>query len=215
MGELTASLAHEVRNPLGSIRGAAEILRKRCRQDATSREFARVLTDEVNRLNQVVDRYLSLTPASPRSEGTADVKAALKSVIYMLSPQFRKKQISLETEWPADPVLIPLTEVEARQVFLNLMLNSIAVLDAHHKIRVQVRMEDSRIMILFSDNGPGISEAHIKMIFTPFFTTKKQGSGLGLAIVKRIIESKKGEITVRSRAGLETVFTITFPEGQS
>jgi two-component system sensor histidine kinase HydH len=211
LGELTASLAHEVRNPLGSIRGAAEILRKRCRQDDTSQEFTKVLMAEVDRLNQVVDRYLSMTPASLSSSGSSELKAALDSVIYMLGPQFRKKQISLETDWPADRVIIPLTEVEVRQIFLNLMLNSLAVLNSKSRIKIQTEMDDSEVIIRFSDNGPGIPEAKIKMIFTPFFTTKKQGSGLGLAIVKRIIESKKGKISVQSRPGEETTFTICLP----
>jgi two-component system sensor histidine kinase HydH len=211
LGELTASLAHEVRNPLGSIRGAAEILRKRCRQDDTSKEFVKILTDEVDRLNQVVDRYLSLTSAYPNSSGSSELKSALDSVIYMLGPQFRKQHIGLERNWPSSPVMVPLTEVEIHQIFLNLMLNSLAVLNAHDRIAVYIEIQDSKVMIRFSDNGPGIPEANMKMIFTPFFTTKKRGSGLGLSIVKRIIESKRGLISVQSRPGEETAFTITLP----
>lgn len=213
LGELTASLAHEVRNPLGSIKGAADILKKRCKADQTSREFAGVLTDEVARLNRVVDNYLSLAGPQKDSRETSDAVASIKSVFQLTGPQIRKKRIRVITDWPGEAAEIPLSEVESRQIFLNLMLNALSEVDTGGEVRITVQKSDKTVRIDFADNGPGIAGEHIGMIFNPFFSTKKEGAGLGLAIVKRMVESRGGKIEVQSQPNQGTTFVLTFPSG--
>jgi len=210
LGELTASLAHEVRNPLGSIKGAADILKKRCKSDKTCLEFPQILADEVDRLNQVVDNYLTIARHPAASGETTNVIAALESIFQLVGPQIRKQNIQIQTDWPDSPVSIPMSEVEARQVFLNLALNALAALTPGGMIHIQILKSDQTVIIHFSNNGPGIPENQLETIFTPFYTTKKEGTGLGLAIVKRLVESRTGTIEVESQMDKGITFTLTF-----
>ena len=212
LGELAASLAHEVRNPLGSIKGASQIIRKRCTSDEIIQEFTQVLIDEVDRLNRVIDNYLSVAKQSAGHDEKSDLIAVIESVLQLTGPNIRKQQIQIETQWPNSRVMVPINETELRQVFLNLMLNSIAALNpSDGKITIAV-IQNGGTKITFSDNGKGIEAKNLDKIFTPFYSTKKDGTGLGLAIVKRIVESHRGTVNAISQPGTGFTLEIIFPK---
>ncbi len=210
LGELTASLAHEVRNPLSSIKGAANILKKRCPNDKTTQEFAGVLAKEVNRLNEVVENYLNLSRKVSDYQKHSDIREIIRSVLALVGPEIRKKQIKVEFDLPEEPLITYMEEVEVQQVFLNLILNALAALDPGGQIQIEGKIADGEISVQVKDTGKGIPANQLQSIFRPFYTTRKDGTGLGLAIVKRIMESSGGKIEVESKENKGTVFTLTF-----
>jgi len=210
LGELAASLAHEVRNPLGSMKGAVDILKKRMPRDETSREFFQLLRKEMDRLNTVVDSYLKLARKSRGAKASCHLNKAVESVLALLGPEIRRREIGVIRKLTdADPE-IPLSEVEVQQVLLNLLLNALAVLDPGGAVTIQSAMADNKILIHIHDSGAGITPDALKKIFTPFYSGRK-GTGLGLSIVKRMVEGAGGTIGVESRPREGTTFTIAFP----
>jgi signal transduction histidine kinase len=210
LGELSASLAHEVRNPLGSIKGAADILNKRSSTDKTTQEFTNVLTKEVNRLNQVVENYLGLAHTSSDHIDKSDLKSEIQLVLDLAGPEIRKKQIQVRYDFPDHPVFIRMQKVEIRQVLLNLVLNALTALNEKGHLHIRVEPQKNKIIVAVTDTGIGIPHDQISAVFRPFFTTRKSGTGLGLSIVKRIMETHGGEIKVESSQGKETTFFLTF-----
>lgn len=215
LGELSASLAHEVKNPLASIRGAAEILADDFPPSHPKHEFAEILLKETNRLSSTVDEVLRFSRQQrpdtemPRLEA---LPLVLERVIRLLDNQFRKKNITLSTNFSADTEQVMVAGDKMAQVFINLLLNSCDILERNGKIEVESRRDGDRVRIIFSDNGPGIAEADRPKIFTPFYSTRNDGTGLGLAISSRIVESYGGTITVGSPVhGSGAVFTVSLP----
>jgi len=214
LGELTASLAHEVRNPLGSIKGATDILKKRCPDDKTAQEFAGVLTKEVNRLNGVVENYLNLSRKVSDHHKHSNIAEIIRSVLTLIGPEIRKKQIKVEIDLPEEPLIARMKEVEVRQVFLNIILNALAALDPEGQIQIEGKIADDKIFVQVMDTGKGIPSDQLEKIFLPFYTTRKDGTGLGLAIVKRIMESCGGKIAVESEETKGTIFTLIFQKAK-
>ncbi len=210
LGELSASLAHELRNPMGSIRGAADILKKRCRQDDIVREFSELLSTEVERLNQVMENYLDLGRKPAGAEKQSDLANIIESVTALLEPQLRKKEVVLHVDLPPGDLVINMKDVEIRQVFLNILLNALDALSTRGRIGIHGELQDKTIIIKVSDSGDGIAPDKLSEIFVPFYTSRENGTGLGLAIVKRIMESSKGNISVESEENKGTSFSLTF-----
>ncbi|MBU1233541.1 MAG: hypothetical protein KKD01_00525 [Proteobacteria bacterium] len=215
LGELSASLAHEVKNPLASIRGAVEILADDFPPSHPKHEFAEILLKETKRLSSTVEEVLRFSrnqrPELERPSLEA-LPLVLKRVSRLLDHKFRDKNIVLKMKLSSqtDPVLIAGDKMA--QVFINLLLNSCDVLDRNGIIEVESRQVGAQVQVIFSDNGPGIAEADRKKIFTPFYSTRKDGTGLGLAISSRIVESYGGTITVSSPVhGSGAVFTVSLP----
>ena len=214
LGELTASLAHEVRNPLGSIKGATDILKKRCFEDKTTQEFAGVLAKEVDRLNRVVENYLNLSRKISAHPKYSNISEIIRSVLTLVGPEIRKKQIKVEVDLPEEPLMTHTEEVEVQQVFLNLILNALAALDSGGQIQIEGKATDREIFVQVMDTGKGIPSDKLEKIFLPFYTTRKNGTGLGLAIVKRIMESSGGRIEVESKENEGSIFTLTFKKAK-
>ncbi len=210
MGELSASLAHEVRNPLGSIKGAVDILRKRCPEDKIAKEFSDLLFKEVIRLNKVVDSYLSMARKPSARTASTDLKEIIKSVLYLVGPEIRKRRIHTKSEFSNQALNARIQEIEAQQVFLNLILNALAALEDDGQLDIEAKVQANKICVTVSDTGKGISKKNISKIFDPFYTTRKDGMGLGLSIVKRIVQSNQGNIRVESTENRGTTFTLMF-----
>ncbi len=211
LGELSAGMAHEIRNPLGSIRGAVEILKDDYSPDEAKYEFIGILLKETDRLNRIVQEFLSFArPKLPEFQ-QADVNEAVESVLTLTAQEARKTGIAVEKR--LDPS-IGKRSVDAgmlKQAFLNLILNAIQAMPKGGTLTVESGLQDSRIVVKVSDTGAGIPEENRKKLFSPFFTTKKNGTGLGLAITYRIIENHRGSIDVTSQPGKGTTFTIRIP----
>jgi signal transduction histidine kinase len=203
-------MAHEIRNPLGSIRGTAEILKDGIDPADRRYEFAQILIKEVDRLNRVVQDFLDFSrPASPRRE-SFDVLEVLRDVLTLTRQPALKNQVRIVFEEDKIPML-PGDREQLKQAFLNLVLNALQAMPEGGTLSLSAQADDDEIRIRFADTGQGILGDNLNRIFNPFFTTRSEGTGLGLAITHRIIQGHGGRIDVDSRPGEGTVFTLHLP----
>lgn len=216
LGQLSASLAHEVRNPLGSIRGAAEILKDDYRPGDRKYEFCEILVKESERLDHVVEEFLSMARRQPVETMDCDIAAELRTVTVLLSAEAEQRGVRMELKQEELPVLKGDPE-KFRQAFLNIMLNGLQATPAGGIVTVAATRPEVQdkgrpaVVITVSDTGPGIEHDKLERIFQPFFTTRAGGTGLGLAIAKKIIEGYGGIIEVETSPGKGTTFRIIFP----
>ncbi len=218
IGQLAAGVAHEINNPLGVILCHTNLIRENNAADRELIDDINVIERHTENCRRIVANLLDFS----RSRGTAmvlqsqSVSAIMDNVLSMTQRQFIAKRIHLEKIFSdADPCC-QIDGNRIRQVFLNLVMNSVQAVGKDGKIRVTTAIRDDRVVIKIEDNGPGIDKSMIDKIFDPFFTTKEpgQGTGLGLSISYGIIREHNGEITVDSKPGEFTCFTITLPQVQ-
>jgi len=207
LGQLAAGAAHEIRNPLTSIRSTIQYCKKSLK-DTEEGELIGGLIEEVDRINRIIEGMLSFSRPSKPSIKPVDLENLLKRILALVETTASKKNVKLaldisteQSDFNADPDLL-------KQVFLNIIMNSIEAMDSGGELRISAGMiSGSRQMntdanpscsIVFQDTGPGIPEKNIDQIFDPFFTTKKEGTGLGLSISYGIIHQHGGDIEVES-----------------
>ncbi len=208
LGELSAGMAHEIRNPLGSIRGTAEILRDAFPPENRYSEFSQILISEVDRLNKVLEDFLSF--ARPKSSEKNDFRPdeVLREVLQLTQQQAAKQRISIS--WDEQPLPATLgNAAQFKQVFLNLILNALQAMSAGGQLRISTTRRGEQVEMVFQDTGPGIPQEYLDKVFNPFFTTKDEGTGLGLAITYRIVRNHFGRISVACPPEGGTVFTLT------
>src|SRR5574341_442361 len=222
LGQLSAGLAHEIRNPLGSIKGAVEILQDDYPAGHRKAEFFAILLKEVNRLNDVLTNFLSFArPVNPHLT-PVDVPAILSALEGLVSGQARSRRVQVFTSFHAGPSRVMADETLLKQAFLNIMLNALEAMPEGGDLAISTRLgwgtaasgADERqewLETVFDDTGPGIAEEDLGRIFDLFFTTKMDGTGLGLAITYRIVENHHGTIRVISQRGKGTTFVVTLP----
>jgi len=210
LGELAAGMAHEVKNPLASIRGTAEILQDGVAADDPRLEFARILVQETDRLNRVVQDFLSFARSAPEDSNRLDLNQLLDEILKLILFQVEKSAVKVTFSPGPIPVVLGVGE-KLKQVFLNLALNAIQAMPQGGTLEVSSEADQGRALVRFRDNGCGIPEAELEQIFDPFFTTRRNGTGLGLAITCRIVRSHGGVIEVDSQVGRGTEFMIFLP----
>ncbi len=216
LGQLSASLAHEIKNPLASIKGTAEIFLDEFPQEHPKREFVEILLKETARLNTTVEEVLNFSRSQhaagdqePKKEEAAVI---LKRVITLLDNTFRKKAISVELDTSAECSDFFVDADKMAQVFINLLLNAADAVATGGHVVVRLGPEDDGFTaVSFGDDGPGVPEDKYEQVFTPFYSGKEGGTGLGLAISAKIVESYGGKIMV-SRSPLGgALFTVQLP----
>lgn len=207
LGELSAGMAHEIRNPLGSIRGTAEILRDAFAPDDKYAEFTVILMKEVDRLNQVLEDFLRFVRPEPSGNQKFSPAESLRDVLQLADVQARKAGVKVVTEIPELPQ-VQGDSGQLKQVFLNLILNAVQAMSTGGRLNVDAEHCAPWVICRFTDNGPGIADENLERIFNPFFTTKQEGSGLGLAIAHRIVDSVAGQLLVESRVGQGATFIL-------
>ncbi|KAF0218611.1 MAG: hypothetical protein FD174_2704 [Geobacteraceae bacterium] len=216
LGELSAVLAHEIRNPLGSIRGTAEILRDDFRPGDRKYEFLEILVKEADRLNRVVEDFLGLARPLPVERETCDLLAELKEIVALVSGEAASRGVRLNIEQAELPPINGDRE-KLHQVFLNLILNGIQATGQGGSLTIGAAYLAPRegnpaaIELSFVDTGEGMEPEVLGRIFEPFFSTKTGGTGLGLSIAQKIIESHGGRMDVESRPGKGTTFRVRLP----
>ncbi len=218
LGEMAAGLAHEIRNPLGAIKGAAQCLDPKS-IPGDEREFIEVIVDEVNRLNGVVSAFLDYSRPLKQSFGPTDLNEVVTRTVRLIINDV-PKHISLKEELSTDLPRVDADAEQLKQVLINLVQNaSQALAEKAGTITVKTlrpeRFGDFRapdmVELHVSDDGPGIEPDQQVNIFVPFFTTKQKGTGLGLAICQRIVKNHGGSISVQSRVGEGSTFVIRLP----
>lgn len=216
LGELSAMLAHEIRNPLGSIRGTAEILLDDFPPGHPKHEFLEILLKENDRLNRVVEDFLRLSRPVDGEKQTCDLDAELQQLVKLLGSDAAARGVRLELHLDELPAITGDPE-KLRQVFLNLLLNGIQATGEGGAVSVQGALlpqsgnDPAFVELSFADSGEGIPRENLEKIFTPFFTTKGGGTGLGLAITQRIVEGHGGTVIVESEPGHGTTFRVKLP----
>lgn len=217
IGELAAVLAHEVRNPLGSIQGTAEILKDSYQPGDEKYEFLEIMIKETRRLNNVVEDFLRFARPQPVLMGDCDLTEELNNVVALVASEARKRNIMLNCDLGRLPSLEGDSE-KLRQAFLNIMLNGLQATPSGGSIFLTSSCEESVegspgwVEITAADTGPGIPPGELSRIFEPFFTTKEGGTGLGLSITRKIIEAHGGRISVESELGSGTTVRVRLPE---
>ena len=210
LGELSAGMAHEIRNPLASIRGTAEILQDAIDPADRRYEFAGILIKEVDRLNRVVRDFLDFArPAAPRRE-PFDLLAALREVLLLTRQQAGKNRVRIELVGEGRVELAGDRE-QFKQAFLNLILNALQSMPEGGALTISLESAPEEIRLRFADTGQGIPAESLDKVFNPFFTTRSEGTGLGLAITHRIVQGHGGRIEVTSSPGAGTTFTLHLP----
>jgi signal transduction histidine kinase len=214
LGEMSMTVAHEIKNPLNAIRGAVSYLRDGTR-DESSKEFLAIIEEETGRLNEIVTSFLRFSKPPPLRLLPADVNQAVKDTVRLVRDEAREEgvELVLALDERVPPVLLDAQQF--RQALLNILVNALAATGRGDTVSVRTGVADQRVEIVVVDTGEGIDEDVLKDIFKPFFTTKTRGSGLGLACVERVVREHGGQIAVRSEPGKGTEFTITLPFGMS
>jgi signal transduction histidine kinase len=213
LGKLSAEIAHEVRTPLASIKGTAEIISDKFKPGDKEYEFTKMLIKEVNRLDKVVAEVLDFArPKSPELR-LSNINDIIKSVLKLTEHKIVKSKINLKTRFEEDLPSISVNPEQMKQVFLNLIVNAVQAMPDGGDLKIESHRNESEIICKVSDTGTGISEEQQEKLFSPFFTNKERGTGLGLAIVHKIIESHKGKIEFTTEENKGTCFTISLPIG--
>jgi len=211
VGELSAGIAHEIRNPLSSIRGSVEILREDYLQEDPKYELMSILLKEVERMNKVVGDFLGFA-RPPRPEFfPCNISKVVDRTLQLVSSRISKKRIELQAQTSGTLLDIQADAQQLQQAFLNIILNAIQSMPDGGKLNIAVEKKDNCIQVEFKDTGEGILPEDQKRMFDPFFSTKDKGTGLGLAIVYKIIEAHNGTIEAKSELGKGSVFTIKLP----
>jgi two-component system, NtrC family, sensor histidine kinase HydH len=212
LGQLSAGLAHELRNPLGTVKASAELLAKQVEPDnEVAREMAGFISSEVDRTNALVTRFLDFArPLALRLEKT-DLAQMIDQAVAEVGKHAPPFDIAIYKNYSPDIPPFLLDGQLMERVIYNLLLNAAQASRPGGSIAVKTRQFDDTVEIAVIDRGSGIDPKHLENIFNPFFTTKSSGTGLGLAIVSKIVDEHDGKITVESESGAGTVFRVYLP----
>lgn len=212
LGHLAAGVAHEIRNPLSSIKGLAKYFAERTPAGGEAHELAQVMAKEADRLNRVVSELLELVKPAHLSLQTVDLNEVIAHSMQLVSQDAQSRGIALRFMPDAALPRIQADPDRLTQVLLNLYLNAIHAIDRQGSIRIEASASGAdRVKIIVADSGKGIAPEQLDAIFTPYFTTKADGTGLGLAVVQNIIEQHGGTIQADSPTGKGAIFTFWLP----
>ncbi|MBN2284794.1 MAG: PAS domain S-box protein [Deltaproteobacteria bacterium] len=214
VGQLSAGIAHEVRNPLSSIKMSLQILEKRMNPQGNDMKRFRIAQREVEHLEKLVNDVLVFArPAEPRKE-LSDVRGIMEHALAMVEKALTDKRIKLHQRYDDGIPLMNVDPAMMEQALINLYHNAVDAMEENGKLLISAKMSGknrNRLKIEIEDNGCGIDEADLPHLFNPFFTKKKYGTGLGLSQVSKIIDQHQGTTEILSKKGEGTRFIITLP----
>jgi two-component system sensor histidine kinase PilS (NtrC family) len=213
VGRVAAGLAHEIRNPLGAMRGAIQVLESSTPPNSSQASLMQIILKESDRLNKIITNFL--TYASPRitNFSKVDLRESIEDTFTLLkhSPDVKENHI-LKAELPDEPIIIDADPTQLKQIFWNLARNAImAMPDGGNLLISASEMQNKRIRILFEDTGCGMSPKQVEQLFEPFSQSTTGGTGLGLSIVYQIVRDHYGTINVRSTEDKGTTITVELP----
>ncbi len=215
LGEVAAGLAHEIRHPLASIRGALEIIDERSRPDSPEAEFSRLAMAEVQRLDNLVWEFLRYARAHEPDLRPMSLDDVIQHVIALLRVEAERANVSLDVDRSAALPDVCIDAQQIEQVLLNVILNAIQASPSRGRVCLREGLNEQDVLVDIIDEGPGIRAEHLAQIFSPFFTTRDKGTGLGLAIAQRIVTAHHGHIDVHHTSPHGTCVRIRLPVGVS
>jgi two-component system sensor histidine kinase PilS (NtrC family) len=213
VGRVAAGLAHEIRNPLGAMRGAIQVLQSQTPPESSQAALMEIILRESDRLNKIITNFLTYARPRVSNFSEIDVREAIQDTFTLLkhSPDVAENHV-LESVLPENPVLISADPTQLKQIFWNLARNSIQAMSEGGTLKVTLeKIGSDRIRILFEDTGRGMPPEQVEQLFEPFSTSTTGGTGLGLSIVYQIIRDHNGIINVRSLENKGTTITIEMP----
>ncbi len=216
-GELAASLAHEIKNPLAGIQGVVDILLQRRNAADPEREILENVRHEVQRIDATIQALLNRAQANIFSFQPASLTETVQRAAQIAQKQAENiaasngRKIKVEFLLPSDPLVMNIDVAQIEEALGHLIVNAIEAVEGHGEIIVNLQDQPDEIIIEVKDNGRGINEADLFRIFSPFFTTQERGLGLGLPTVRRIARAHGGQIEVNSLAGEGTSFLLRLP----
>jgi len=213
VGRVGAGLAHEIRNPLGAMRGAIQVLESNTPPDSVQADLMKIIMRESDRLNSIITNFLSYAKPKVGSFSEIDAGEAIRDTVKLLrhSPEVTGKHVIKET-LPLNPVFVSADSTQLKQVFWNLARNSINAMPDGGDISIRLEtLPNNRVQFVFEDSGVGMSPEQVERLFEPFSNSTSGGTGLGLSIVYQIIRDHDGVINVKSFEGEGTVITIILP----
>jgi len=217
LGQLSAGIAHEIRNPLTSVKIFIQSLEKEIDLDENQKEDFTIIKREIDRINEHITRFLDFArPEEPRFQ-SVPVHALVMDTLSLLAPRMRSTSVDLDVSLPEDLPPVEGDPKQLGQVFLNLILNAVEAMPKGGKLTIQSTLkgvpedQETWIQLFFRDTGCGIPEGDRPYLYDPFFTTKERGTGLGLSIVYSIVQKHNGQIEVESEPGKGSLFIVTLP----
>lgn len=213
VGRIAAGLAHEIRNPLGAMRGAIQVLESTTPPDSMQADLMGIILRESDRLNNIIINFLNYARPKAGNFSETDVCQAIRETIKLLghSPEVKEFH-KLECELPDHPVILSADITQLKQIFWNLARNSLNAMPSGGTLKVKIELIPiNRVRILFEDTGVGMSPDQVEQLFEPFSNSTTGGTGLGLSIVYQIIKDHNGTINVRSSQGEGTVIAVELP----
>lgn len=213
VGRLAAGLAHEIRNPLSSLRGFAQYFQERFKGQEEVEEYAGIMVSESDRLNRVVTDLLFLAKPRPLSRQETNLSNLATELTRLLERDAEKKSATLSTDIKAETVLADTDQI--KQALLNLLLNSlVATPDEGGEIMIFSESRDGEIRVGVTDNGSGMTPEEVENAMEPFFTGRADGTGLGLAVVHKIMRDHGGRVDIESEKGCGATVTLVFPRNE-
>jgi two-component system sensor histidine kinase PilS (NtrC family) len=211
VGELSAGIAHEIRNPLAAIAGSVQVLQNSKSLTPQEERLMSIVLKESERLNKTIADFLRFVRPQEKRTAEFDVAASLSETLDLLanSPELKNHQIEREIDPPSFFLVGDADQI--RQVFWNIVRNAVQAMPAGGTLTVRTRSDGDAYRILFSDSGRGMSQAELGRLFQPFRTSFPSGTGLGMAISYRIVQAHGGSIEVDSREGAGTTISIVLP----
>ncbi len=212
LGQLTAGLAHELRNPIATIRSSAEMLTKSLpAENEVARELAGYIGSEVDRTNSLITRFLDFARPVHLRLAPADISACIDRAVLEIERHSPPVDVAIFKNYSPDVPPFPFDFELMERVLYNLILNAAQASPAKAAVTVKTRPVDGEVEIAVIDRGSGIDPKHLENIFNPFFTTKAAGVGLGLAIVSKVVDEHGGRTVVESNRGEGSIFRIYMP----
>jgi two-component system sensor histidine kinase HydH len=213
LGEMAAVLAHEIRNPLGAIKGLAQVLDERAGEATPERELTEIIVREAVRLERLVADLLAYARPRPPERQQVDVAALVRQAAGLLAEEAAATGARVAVAAPSGPVPVWADAGQLTQLLTNLLLNAIQATPAGGTVWVEVTPEKAAVAVTVADEGPGISPARAAQVFEAFYTTRPKGTGLGLAICRRIAEAHGGRLRVEAHPGPGARLRLELPVG--
>ena len=214
LGHVSASLAHEIKNPLASIKGAAEILADEVPCGHPKYEFIEIMRSEISRLNHSVEDVLKFCRGQQHQDGSKQesVEEIINRVVLLLEARLKEKSVTVSIHSKFDENRFMTDEAAMIQVLMNIIINAVDAVEKNGRIIIELGKHGKGCLIRISDDGPGIDESMTEEVFQSFVTFKEDGTGLGLSISKKIVESLGGKITIEKSTIGGAAFSIFLPE---
>ena len=211
LGQLSAGIAHEIRNPLASIQGAVEILSQNVPAQDPKSEFAQIARKEVARLARLTSEILQFSKPAPPQKLKINPREMIDAACRLVADQAHSQRIEIVCRFQEPTPMIVVDPEQIKQVLMNILINAIQAQREGGRIVLSGKIEDKEWITSVQDTGPGMSQEQLDRIFDPFFTTKREGTGLGLSISYQLVANNGGRIWATSTPGKGACFQTAFP----